>query len=166
MTVPHSMLDQSVLRSPICLGVIAKIRALFAYFGGTGGGISLLLRLAGGEAGIRTLGTGVSPYNGLANRRIRPLCHLSGLCGFSFYHVWGRGPYRFSRSAFYVPCLFSRCRLLYGLERAIRICSVGRTALWLSAEPPITALIRRMGLLLQPENVVLTATRFCHPLVV
>src|ERR1700733_1931485 len=34
-------------------------------------------RLAGGEAGIRTLGTGVSPYNGLANRRIRPLCHLS-----------------------------------------------------------------------------------------
>ena len=34
---------------------------------------------SGGEGGIRTLGTGVSPYNGLANRRIRPLCHLSGL---------------------------------------------------------------------------------------
>jgi hypothetical protein len=34
-------------------------------------------RTSGGEAGIRTLGTGVSPYNGLANRRIRPLCHLS-----------------------------------------------------------------------------------------
>jgi hypothetical protein len=33
----------------------------------------------GGEGGIRTLGTGVSPYNGLANRRIRPLCHLSGV---------------------------------------------------------------------------------------
>jgi hypothetical protein len=32
---------------------------------------------SGGEGGIRTLGTGVSPYNGLANRRIRPLCHLS-----------------------------------------------------------------------------------------
>jgi hypothetical protein len=43
------------------------------------GGISLHLRLRGGEAGIRTLGTGVSPYNGLANRRIRPLCHLSGV---------------------------------------------------------------------------------------
>ncbi len=40
----------------------------------------------GGEGGIRTLGTGVSPYNGLANRRIRPLCHLSG-DGFSaVYH--------------------------------------------------------------------------------
>src|SRR5271157_4483135 len=35
-------------------------------------------RTTGGEGGIRTLGTGVSPYNGLANRRIRPLCHLSG----------------------------------------------------------------------------------------
>ena len=33
----------------------------------------------GGEGGIRTLGTGVSPYNGLANRRIRPLCHLSAV---------------------------------------------------------------------------------------
>ncbi len=35
------------------------------------------LKESGGEGGIRTLGTGVSPYNGLANRRIRPLCHLS-----------------------------------------------------------------------------------------
>jgi hypothetical protein len=32
---------------------------------------------SGGEGGIRTLGTGISQYNGLANRRIRPLCHLS-----------------------------------------------------------------------------------------
>jgi hypothetical protein len=38
---------------------------------------------SGGEAGIRTLGTGVSPYNGLANRRIRPLCHLSGVRSYS-----------------------------------------------------------------------------------
>ncbi len=38
--------------------------------------------LAGGEGGIRTLGTGVSPYNGLANRRIRPLCHLSGVWSY------------------------------------------------------------------------------------
>ena len=33
--------------------------------------------LTGGEAGIRTLGTGLSPYNGLANRRFRPLSHLT-----------------------------------------------------------------------------------------
>jgi hypothetical protein len=32
---------------------------------------------AGGEGGIRTPGTGVSPYNGLANRRLQPLGHLS-----------------------------------------------------------------------------------------
>jgi hypothetical protein len=31
------------------------------------------------ERGIRTLDTGVSPYNGLANRRLQPLGHLSGL---------------------------------------------------------------------------------------
>jgi hypothetical protein len=33
------------------------------------GGISLRFRLRGGEGGIRTLGTGVSPYNGLAKHR-------------------------------------------------------------------------------------------------
>ena len=31
----------------------------------------------GGEGGIRTLDTGLSPYNGLANRPFRPLRHLS-----------------------------------------------------------------------------------------
>ena len=35
--------------------------------------------LSGGEGGIRTLDTGVSPYNGLANRRLQPLGHLSGV---------------------------------------------------------------------------------------
>ena len=31
----------------------------------------------GGEGGIRTPDRGVSPYNGLANRRLQPLGHLS-----------------------------------------------------------------------------------------
>ncbi len=31
-----------------------------------------------GEAGIRTRDTGMTPYNGLANRRFQPLSHLSG----------------------------------------------------------------------------------------
>jgi hypothetical protein len=35
-----------------------------------------ILRL-NGEAGIRTRGTGLTPYNGLANRRFKPLSHLS-----------------------------------------------------------------------------------------
>jgi hypothetical protein len=30
-----------------------------------------------GEAGIRTRDTGLTPYNGLANRRLQPLGHLS-----------------------------------------------------------------------------------------
>ena len=34
----------------------------------------------GGEAGIRTLGRGLSPYNGLANRRLQPLGHLTADC--------------------------------------------------------------------------------------
>jgi hypothetical protein len=33
----------------------------------------------GGEGGIRTPGRSFGPYNGLANRRIQPLCHLSAV---------------------------------------------------------------------------------------
>src|SRR4051794_9890091 len=33
----------------------------------------------GGEAGIRTLGTAFRPYNGLANRRLQPLGHLTAV---------------------------------------------------------------------------------------
>src|SRR5689334_19195201 len=36
------------------------------------------MKNAGGEGGIRTPDRGVSPYNGLANRRLQPLGHLSG----------------------------------------------------------------------------------------
>ncbi len=36
-----------------------------------------------GEGGIRTLDTGINPYNGLANRRFRPLSHLSKICANS-----------------------------------------------------------------------------------
>ena len=32
---------------------------------------------SGGEGGIRTPDRGVRPYNGLANRRLQPLGHLS-----------------------------------------------------------------------------------------
>ena len=32
---------------------------------------------SGGEAGIRTLDRAFQPYNGLANRRLQPLGHLS-----------------------------------------------------------------------------------------
>ena len=38
------------------------------------------MRGNGGEAGIRTLGTAFRPYNGLANRRLQPLGHLTAPC--------------------------------------------------------------------------------------
>ncbi len=31
----------------------------------------------GGDGEIRTLGTGINQYNGLANRRLQPLGHVS-----------------------------------------------------------------------------------------
>ena len=36
-------------------------------------------KTSGGEGGIRTLDTGFGPYNGLANRRLQPLGHLSAV---------------------------------------------------------------------------------------
>jgi hypothetical protein len=39
---------------------------------------------SGGEGGIRTPDTGFGPYNGLANRRLQPLGHLSGVCRQQF----------------------------------------------------------------------------------
>src|SRR5581483_6408587 len=39
-----------------------------------------LLNGTDGKGGILTLDTGFSPYNGLANRRLQPLGHLSGIC--------------------------------------------------------------------------------------
>ena len=47
---------------------------------------------SGGEGGIRTPGTSFSSYNGLANRRLQPLGHLSGVCLISltqFAHFLG-----------------------------------------------------------------------------
>src|SRR5580698_5435440 len=48
--------------------------------------IYLHFRLYGGEGGIRTLDRVVRPYNGLANRRLQPLGHLSGVAGIIVYH--------------------------------------------------------------------------------
>ena len=57
--------EKSVLSSPTCSGIVANtgMSRAFEWKNGT---YSLESRLHGGEGGIRTLGTGVSPYNGLA----------------------------------------------------------------------------------------------------
>ena len=73
--------------------------------------------MSGGEGGIRTLGTGVSPYNGLANRRIRPLCHLSspGFDQFTTRLSFQSGSHR-------RPCAFAA--VPHYLERVSRMASV------------------------------------------
>ena len=45
----------------------------------------------GGEAGIRTLDTGFGPYNGLANRRLQPLGHLTAKRILSINDIAGYG---------------------------------------------------------------------------
>src|SRR5690349_4018755 len=44
----------------------------------------------GGEAGIRTLDTAFGPYNGLANRRLQPLGHLTVMVVRRWSPVVGR----------------------------------------------------------------------------
>ena len=40
--------------------------------------INSLCGAFGGDGGIRTLDRALQPYNGLANRRLQPLGHISG----------------------------------------------------------------------------------------
>ena len=81
-----NLTDTWLLTRKNLIGIVITLIPLAILAGGlwltqaaSGSKNSLHFRLRGGEGGIRTLGTGVSPYNGLANRRIRPLCHLSGV---------------------------------------------------------------------------------------
>ena len=70
---------QSTLRPKNC-----EIRACFAHFAAKGGAVSLQFRLAGGEGGIRTLGTGISQYNGLATHSC-VLKHLQNVLPYSSF---------------------------------------------------------------------------------
>ena len=49
---------------------------------------SISQREIGGEAGIRTLGTAFRPYNGLANRRLQPLGHLTAPLSIRLNKGW------------------------------------------------------------------------------
>jgi hypothetical protein len=53
---------------------------LWRYIGNGGPGSETINEsggITGGEAGIRTLDRAFGPYNGLANRRLQPLGHLT-----------------------------------------------------------------------------------------
>ncbi len=60
--------------------------------------ISTISENAGGDGGIRTLGTGYYPYDGLANRWFQPLTHVSGSRRQARYNGgvvrWLRAPLR------------------------------------------------------------------------
>src|SRR5579862_8961542 len=85
----------------------------------------LLFEISGGEGGIRTLGTGVSPYNGLANRRIRPLCHLSGGPATSLTWLYGQG--LLSNRALGLACIPSMQTHLYLMDFAQAVADHPRT---------------------------------------
>ena len=83
MTQRYMHLSPAALYSAIRLLDEPVILQKFGDLGETGtvpeGEIKGWNNLTGGEAGIRTLDTAFRPYNGLANRRLQPLGHLTVL---------------------------------------------------------------------------------------
>jgi hypothetical protein len=68
-----------------------------------------LVNSIGGEAGIRTLGTGFSPYNGLANRRLQPLGHLTAKAKYTVNRYLRGSPRRVLRLRFSNRHLLTLC---------------------------------------------------------
>ncbi len=83
-----------------------------------------------GEGGIRTPGPRNTPINGLANRRIQPLCHLSGASwirccsiapGYPWPHAVSRTGERWPRACVRVAAVIpGYCELFVSSARSIR----------------------------------------------
>src|SRR5437762_7478487 len=71
-----------------------------------------------GEGGIRTPDRGISPYNGLANRRLQPLGHLSSVRHSFVLH----GPGRAVTVVWVQPWVHNAC----GRVRVPRPCKLAR----------------------------------------
>ena len=71
-------------------------------------------RITGGEGGIRTPGTGLGPYNGLANRRLQPLGHLSAEVLRRLIIITKAGGLRERRTIFLAAGGFSRAAAAQG----------------------------------------------------
>ena len=74
--------------------------------------LARVTKSTGGERGIRTPDTGLGPYNGLANRRLQPLGHLSATCSYSLSHA--RSP-----SELFIPRAATAWRLSAGLVSGV-----------------------------------------------
>ena len=75
-----SRIYNAVLRSFFSIWA-CRLGSSRAWFSGRRENRRRSCRLYGGERGIRTLDTGLSPYNALAGRPLRPLGHLSEVRG-------------------------------------------------------------------------------------
>jgi hypothetical protein len=76
----HAPQSGSPRRGDRAAGAAVRRSKLWRYIGNGGPAAKTINEsggITGGEAGIRTLDRGLSPYNGLANRRLRPLGHLT-----------------------------------------------------------------------------------------
>src|SRR5262249_48479811 len=76
---------------------------------------------AGGEAGVRTLGTTFRSYNGLANRRLQPLGHLTA--DLQIYRKWAISPPRSPGDERRLPAFNRRLLTLSATTRVL--CVVG-----------------------------------------
>jgi integrase len=80
MTQRYMHLSPAALDGDQPAGSAVRRSTLWRYVG-NGGTVAKTINesgdVTGGEAGIRTLGRSLSPYNGLANRRLQPLGHLT-----------------------------------------------------------------------------------------
>ena len=67
----QNLIEESGIICPVCAyGTVFESRFGFL-------ALTKSLKKINGEGGIRTRGTGVYPYDGLANRCLKPLGHLS-----------------------------------------------------------------------------------------
>jgi hypothetical protein len=83
----HASQSRSARRGDSAAGWCSSSTVPWRHFGDGLGDVKTINKTGqetGGEAGIRTLGRSLSPYNGLANRRLQPLGHLTA-AGFPKY---------------------------------------------------------------------------------
>ena len=79
----------------------------------------------GGDGGIRTLDRALQPYNGLANRRLQPLGHVSNMADMPDAGSTRKRQICPSRTSATIGHNFSRNRSLYG-SKALRPLATGR----------------------------------------
>src|SRR5712692_8676407 len=89
----------------------------------------------GGEAGIRTLDTAFGPYNGLANRRLQPLGHLTAARFLSIRYGLSYGRPESHRIVPEIVPVSPEIRVITGVRRPLLDTRVQATVLFEGAFP-------------------------------